>query len=174
MALQLQRAGDEVDLLTLISADAPIKKSLISNQILAREFRFLLRPNFYLLKKYLKYRLPFLYKRFINKFVSKKIGIHIPFSKANTIKLVERHHSTQKFKGDIFLITEDIKKSHFFDFTDGDPYTLYIMEDLWKSHVTGKVTCIKMNCSHDEIFSEAMVHDITTVIEKQFESDALI
>jgi amino acid adenylation domain-containing protein len=174
IALQLQQAGDEVDLLALISADAPIKKSLISNQILAREFSFLLRPNFYLLKKYLKYRFPFLFKRFINKFVSKKMGIHIPFSKANTIKLVERHRSTQKFKGDMLLITEDIKKSHFFNFAIGDPYTLYIMEDLWKSHVTGKVTCLKMTCAHSEIFSEALVHNITGVIEKHFENAALI
>ena len=168
IAAQLQKAGDRINLLAIVSADAPLKKNLLLNYKLSREFGFLLRPDVYLLKKYLKHRIPFLYKKLINRKVSIKHGIPDNSPKTKTVKLWETYQTNFKYNGTMLLIYEDIKKSSFLDFELLEIYSTSIMPKLWRSRVHGKIEKYKFNCLHGDFFSEPLVKDLTNIVQKYF------
>ncbi len=168
IALQLQQMGEDVDLLGIVSAEAPLKKSLLPNQKILREFKFLLRPDFYLLKKYVRYRVPYLYKTLINKYISPKLGMSSGYSKTIVEELCETYNTPLKYKGDMLLIYEDMKRTVFSEFNTSEIYTTHILADLWKNNIIGKIIKHKFICLHGDFFIEPTVGDIANILQKQF------
>lgn len=165
MALQLQSEREEIGLLGIVSADAPLKRRVMFNYKLMRELAFLNKPNLYLLKKYFWYRVPFLLKTLLNKHA----GVSTDQKRSNTSKLWESYTADLKYKGNIFLFYEDALEKLDWKFDSLDVYATYAMALLWQKQVDGKVIKYKVACPHDDLFAEPNVKKIAEVIKSYFD-----
>lgn len=162
MAVQLQQMGEQVGLLIIISAETPRKYKFLSKQAIT-EIRFLLKPNLYLLKNYLKYRTPYL----INKLIKRKVAVDDSLAIKDYFRLNKTHDLNFKYKGDILLIHEDILKvEKFINPRQSWDYTAFNMKKQWKKVIDGEVINHKIICSHEDFFSEEISIEVTDVIEK--------
>jgi len=169
MALQLQNNNEKIDLLALVSADAPIKVGFLPRQ-LSLELKFFLKPNLYLIKKYIKYRIP----HFIKKAVMRPLPNGEVDHEGATQKLWENYYAPTKYTGSLLLISEDTSKIPMLDPHWGCHYSAHVMASFWEKVVIGKVASYKIACSHVDLFAEPIVENIAKIIEKHISQQKVI
>lgn len=186
MSVQLQKTGEKIGLVALVGALPPLnKQSLLARYKSLKELNLIFGLNSYLLKKYFKFRLPFLLTNRLTIGISQEEYVEPKnLFEAERSELLEKHlpmfdkfydtaSKSGKFRGGLLLFTENLDKSNFKNFHYFDYYGISISPKLWKKKVTGEIRTFWINCNHDELLFEPHAKEIAIAIKDCFTRETI-
>jgi amino acid adenylation domain-containing protein len=166
--IQLQKAGNKVELLSVIShyPSFPEKGLLLSRRI-RDEIRVFSNISFRLKLKYLQKRLPYFLKLVVrgNNDIQ-QIVLEID-SQQKILELHEDYISTDIFNGNLVLIYETSPDGHPSEYKKVQVYRNSIFKKLWEPYVTGKVIMKNVETKHIDFFKQPAVKEVAAIIQSR-------
>jgi len=165
VALQLQQAGNKLDMLAAIShfPAYPSKRLFLSRRILdeIRVFRKI-KPS--LKFKYLYLRLPYFIKLLIQ---GKQNHPEIVLEVETQNRIFEIHDSYEthkKYRGDLLLIYEPSPDGDESEFRKVQVYRNSIFRELWSKYIDGNIIEKIVETRHIDFFKQPVVKEVADII----------
>ena len=166
VGIQLQHAGDQVNLLAIIShyPSFPPKLFFLSRRVMdeLRVFRYI---TFDLKLKYLKHRFPYFLKLLLrgnNDIQELELEID---SQQKILDIHENYYTGHKFTGNPVLIYEVSPDGHPSEFKKVQVYRNSIFKKLWSPYINGDITTRNVECKHIDFFKQPAVKEIVNIVE---------
>ena len=166
VAVQLQQAGDKLDMVAAIShfPAYPSKRLFLSRRILdeIRVFKTI-RPG--LKFKYLRLRLPYFLKQLLK---GKQNAPEIVLEVETQNQIYEIHDSyetNQKYRGELLLIYEPNPDGDESEFQKVQVYRNSIFKELWSKYIDGEIVEKIVKTRHVDFFKQPVVKEVTSIIE---------
>lgn len=166
VAVQLQRAKNEVGLLAAISyfPSFPAKGMLLSRRMRdeIRVFNYISAGNKF---RYLHTRIPHLVKLAIK---GQKEGQDVKVdveTQNRVLELHEKYEPAYKYNGDMVLIYESSPDGHRSEYKKIQVYRNSIFERLWSKHINGHVSVKVVETKHVDFFKAPAVQNVVGIIE---------
>ncbi len=166
VGVQLQKAGDKVELLSVISHYPSFpKKGLLFSRRIRDEIRVFSNIGIGLKLKYLQNRLPYFVKLLLrgNNDIQ-QIILEID-SQQKILNIHEDYIAYDKFNGDLVLIYEKSPDGHPSEYKKVQVYRNSIFKKLWQPYVNGNVIMKNVETRHIDFFKQPAVKDIAEIIE---------
>ncbi len=167
VAIQLQQAKNEVELLGVIShfPASPSKKSWLSNRRILDEIRIFRSISPALRRKYIVHRLPYFLKMVVKgKQDISEIQVEND-AQTRIFAMHEVYETPQKYKGDMVLIYETSPDADPSEYKLAQVYRNSIFKKLWSEYVTGNINVRIVECKHIDFFKIPAVGEVTAIVE---------
>jgi amino acid adenylation domain-containing protein len=167
VAIQLQQAKNEVELLGVIShfPASPSRKGLLSNRKILDEIRIFRNISSSLRLKYIVHRLP----HFLSLIIKGKHDIsEIQVENDAQTKIFAMHETYEtafKYKGDMVLIYETSPDADPSEYKRSQVYRNSIFKKLWSQYIDGNIHVRIVECKHIDFFKEPAVGEVTDIVE---------
>ncbi|HTK20086.1 MAG TPA: amino acid adenylation domain-containing protein [Mucilaginibacter sp.] len=166
VAVQLQQAGDKIDMVAAIShfPAYPSKRLFLSRRILD-EIRVFQKIKPSLKFKYLHLRLPYFVKLLIK---GKQNLPEIVLEVETQNRIYEIHDSyetNQKYCGELLLIYEPSPDGDESEFQKVQVYRNSIFRKLWSKYIDGEIIEKIVKTKHIDFFKQPVVKEVTGIIE---------
>lgn len=166
--IQLQKAGDKVELLSVISHYPSFpKKGLFLSRRIRDEIRVFSNISIGLKLKYLQKRLPYFLKLLVrgNNDIQ-QIVLEID-SQQKILEIHENYISDDKFNGNLVLIYEKSPEGHPSEYKKVQVYRNSVFKKLWQPHVTGKVIMKNVETKHIDFFKQPAVKEVAAIVQSR-------
>jgi amino acid adenylation domain-containing protein len=171
VGIQLQKASDEVELLSVIShyPSFPKERLLLSRRI-QDEIRVFWNISLGFKLKYLQKRLPYFIKLVLrgNNDIQ-EIVLEID-TQQKILNIHETYTTKDKFKGDIVVIYEKSPDGRPSEFKKVQVYRNSIFKKLWQEYVNGNVIMKNVETKHIDFFKQPAVKDVAELIKSKLTS----
>jgi len=166
VAVQLQQAGDKLDMVAAIShfPAYPSKRLFLSRRILD-EIRVFQKIKPGLKFKYLYLRLPYFIKLVI-KGKQNLPEIVLEVETQNRIyEIHDLYETDQKYSGELLLIYEPSPDGDASEFQKVQVYRNSIFRKLWSKYIDGNIVEKIVQTKHVDFFKQPVVKEVTGIIE---------
>jgi amino acid adenylation domain-containing protein len=166
VAMQLEQAGDQIEMLTVVShfPAFPPKGILLSRRI-RDEIRVFNQISIPLKLKYLNQRFPYFLKLLVkgNNDIQE---IHVEIDNQKSIfEIHEAYEPKSTYHGDLVLIYETNPDGDESEYKKVQVYRNSIFKKLWAKYVKGKITTKIVECRHIDFFKDPAVKKVTAIVE---------
>jgi len=170
IALQLQQAGDEVNMLVIVSTPPPciIAEGSITSRMIKKEIYTFRKLNLDLKLKYVTSRMPRLLKSLIKKSPAKSPETLLNTNVNKNLFLIWDSYQTHaKYKGNVLFINEDFKNSKYSRYHRIGVYENFVNPDaLWQQYIDGPIEFENVDCDHEDFFEKPHVATVAGKIAK--------
>jgi thioesterase domain-containing protein len=166
--IQLQKAGNKVELLSVISHYPSFpKKGLLLSRRIRDEIRVFSNFSFGLKMKYVQKRLPYFLKLlFRGNNDIQQISLEID-SQKKILDIHEDYSSDDKFNGNLLLIYEKSPEGHPSEYKKVQVYRNSIFKKLWQPYITGKVIMKNVETKHIDFFKQPAVREVAAIVQSR-------
>jgi amino acid adenylation domain-containing protein len=166
--IQLQKAGNKVELLSVISHYPSFpKKGLLLSRRIRDEIRVFSNISFGLKMKYVQKRLPYFLKLlFRGNNDIQQISLEID-SQKKILDIHEDYSSDDKFNGNLLLIYEKSPEGHPSEYKKVQVYRNSIFKKLWQPYITGKVIMKNVETKHIDFFKQPAVREVAAIVQSR-------
>ncbi len=166
VAVQLQQAGNELDMVAAIShfPAYPSKRLFLSRRILdeIRVFKTI-KPGLKL--KYLHLRLPYFLKLLVKgKQNAPEIVLEVE-TQNHIYEIHDSYETNQKYCGELLLIYEPSPDGDESEFRKVQVYRNSIFRELWSKYIDGNIVEKIVETRHVDFFKQPVVKEVTNIIE---------
>ncbi len=185
IASQLQKENNKIGLLAIIGSPPPYyREGLLSKLSVLRELNIFLKPEYDVIKKYLKYRISHILRVIAKKShitkANNKNGNNVkpetfsnneiapnPFNDG-TLLFKMSFKTSLNYHGKAIIIYENLKNTSYPNFKIEEYYIYHIMPEMWKRFIKGKIDFHTIDCLHEEIIIEPYAKKVAEIIESYF------